>query len=128
MDPVRIALSGLYPSALGAQPPAISLAARICRGGYKRLNAALFLPGPVQWRLSTTERKRLHASAYTCGLVGGYGGWWFWLRKHRQLASYQGRMLSGLAWSSRSADEAARVSLPVPTLRPLRRRQQQQSI
>jgi hypothetical protein len=46
------------------------------------LNAAFFLPQPVRWRLSTTERKRLHAIAHTCGLLGGHDAWWFWPRRH----------------------------------------------
>jgi len=55
------------------------------------------LLGFFAWRLNTTVRKRLHAIAYTCGRLGGYGGWWFWPRRHHQLVSYQGRMRSELA-------------------------------
>jgi hypothetical protein len=32
-----------------------------------RALATLFLPGSVRWRLSTNQRKRLHAIACTCG-------------------------------------------------------------
>ena len=80
---------------------------RACKNLPGRLT--LFLPGPVRWRLSTTERKRLHASADTYGSLGGHGAWWFWLRRHRELVSYPRRIRKRLALSCRPADEAARV-------------------
>jgi hypothetical protein len=53
----------------------ISLPAKTCRGVKSRLNAAVFLPGSVQWRLSTTECKRaLDPTPRTCGRCGGRGG------------------------------------------------------
>jgi hypothetical protein len=32
-----------------------------------------------------------------CGKLDGYGGWWFWRRRHHQLGSYLGRIPSALA-------------------------------
>jgi len=38
---------------------------------------------PAWWCFTRTARKRLHSIARTCGRLGGFGGWWFWLRRHR---------------------------------------------
>ena len=32
----------------------------------------------------------------SCGRLGGYAGWWFWLRSGQQRVSYLGRIRSGL--------------------------------
>jgi hypothetical protein len=32
----------------------------------------------------------------SCGRLGGYAGWWFWLRSGQQRVSYPGRIRSGL--------------------------------
>jgi hypothetical protein len=67
-----------------------------------KIAASLFsalasIPQTPCGELSTTERRRLHAIAHICGQFSACDGWWFWPRKHRQHASYLGRMLTGPA-------------------------------
>ena len=53
------------------------------RSGYEVRTPRFLLQRAVFFvTLSATERKRLHAIGHIYGLLGGYGGWSFWLRKH----------------------------------------------
>ena len=63
----------------------------------------------------------------SCGLACEPGVWWFWPRKHHQLASDLLRIRGRLAWSWRPSDEAALATWPAPTLRRPRQRRQQRS-
>src|SRR5262249_57492530 len=61
------------------------------------------------------------------GRLAGYGGWWFWRRRHHQLGSYLGRIRSEPALACRPAEELGRALLLSPKLRPPRPTPQQPS-
>ena len=47
-------------------------------------------------RMRRLEGARLLSNS-PCGKLDGYGGWWFWRRRHQQHGSYRGRIRSELA-------------------------------
>jgi hypothetical protein len=106
----------------------LSRAASVATGG-------LHPQRPLQTRLTplardykrefnTTGGKRfLHPTPRICGL----DVWWFWLRRHHQLASSRHRTHRRFAPSSRPADEPARATWLAPTSQRLRQNPRQRS-